>query len=243
MRNIMCHSLPQYRTEVRRGVIASFPVLLGFIPFGLLLGTQAVQKGLSVDALALMTGLNFGGGSEFAAIALWSSPPQVLTILLVSILVNSRHLVMGASLTPYIRHLPRRKALPALFLMCDESWAISMADARRRHVSGEPKHLSLAFYLGLAGAMWVMWIASTVAGALMGPMLGDITRFGFDMAFPAVFFVLLKGMWRGAYAALPWLVSLICAGATWYFIPGAAYVPAGALSGIIAILLLYRKSA
>lgn len=238
----MCHSSLPFRTEMRRGVIASFPVLLGFIPFGLLLGTQAIQKGLSVEALALMTGLNFGGGSEFAAIALWTTTPQVLTILLVSILVNSRHLVMGASLTPYIRHLPRRKALPALFLMCDESWAMSLADARRRQVSSGTNGFSLAFYLGLAGAMWLIWIASTVAGALLGPLLGDITRFGFDMAFPAVFFVLLKGMWKGKKTALPWLVSLVCAGVTWHFVPGAAYVPVGAFSGIATILLLYRKS-
>ncbi|MBS0847345.1 AzlC family ABC transporter permease [Citrobacter sp. JGM124] len=241
MRKKMHNYLPQCRTEIRRGAIASLPVLFGLIPFGLLLGTQAVQKGLSVEALALMTGLNFGGGSEFAAIALWSSTPQMLTIVLVSILVNSRHLVMGASLTPYIRHLPRRKALPALFLMCDESWAISIADARRRQVSGEAEYLSLAFYLGLASSMWIIWVGSTVAGALIGPLLGDITRFGFDMAFPAVFFVLLKGMWKGVYAALPWLVSLISAGVTWHFVPGAAYVPVGAFSGIVTILFLHRK--
>lgn len=243
MSNNMCYFTPRFDSEFRRGAITSLPVLLGFIPFGLLLGTQATQKGLSVGSLALMTGLNFGGGSEFAAIALWSTPPYLLTILLVSILVNSRHLVMGASLTPYIRHLPRRKALPALFLMCDESWAISMADARRRQVSGEAEYFSLAFYLGLAGSMWLIWIGSTVAGALMGPLLGDITRFGFDMAFPAVFFVLLKGMWKGGDTAFPWLVSLVCAGVTWHFVPGAAYVPVGAISGIVTILVMHRKPA
>lgn len=227
--------------EWKRGIIASLPVLFGFIPFGLLLGVQAVQKGLSPGELALMTGLNFGGGSEFAAIALWSTPPQLLTIVLVSMLVNSRHLVMGASLTPYISHLPRRKALPALFLMCDESWAMTLSDARRRQAAGEQPSFSMAFYLGLAGSIWLIWICSTVTGALLGPIIGDITRFGFDMAFPAVFLVLLKSMWKGRKMALPWLVSLVCAGATYHWVPGAVYVPVGTLSGIIAILLLHRK--
>ncbi|KFJ78242.1 azlC family protein [Klebsiella pneumoniae] len=30
---------------------------------------------------------------------------------------------------PYLSHLPRRKALLALFFMCDETWAMSMADS------------------------------------------------------------------------------------------------------------------
>ena len=45
----------------------------------------------------------------------------------------------------------------------------------------------------------------------IGPLLGDLHGYGFDMAFAAVFLVLLKGMWKGVHAALPWLFSLITA--------------------------------
>ncbi|WP_312837129.1 AzlC family ABC transporter permease [Pantoea sp.] len=228
--------------EFRRGVLTAVPVMIGFIPFGLLLGTQAAQKGLSALSLMMMTGLNFAGGSEFAAVALWSSPPHVLTIVLVSLLVNSRHLLMGASLAPYLAHLPARRALPALFFMCDECWALGMADAASRRQKSMSPALSLGFYIGVAIALWSTWVISTGLGVIVGPALGDITRWGFDMAFPAVFFVLLKGMWKGFKSALPWLVSLICAVATYRLFPGAAYVPAGALSGLATILLMSRKS-
>lgn len=228
---------PSFRFEMVRGATATVPVLVGVLPFGLLLGAQAAQKGFSVVSLSLMTGLNFGGGSEFAALALWTSPPHVLTIVLVSLLVNSRHLVMGASLAPYLSHLPARKVMPALFFMCDESWAMSMADAARRRAVGFSPYFSTGYYAGMASAMWLLWISSTAAGVIIGPALGDVTQWGFDMAFPAVFFVLLKGMWKGLRVAFPWLVSLVCAAATYHFVPGAAYVPAGAVSGILAILL------
>ena len=229
--------------EIQRGLLAAVPILLGVMPFGLLLGAQAAQKGLSPFTLVSMTGLNFAGGSEFAAIALWASPPHVLTIVLVSMLINSRHLLMGAAMTPALAHLPPRKALLALFFMCDESWAMSMADAARRRAQGLPA-FSAGYYTGVAGALWLVWVLSTGAGVVIGPVLGDITRWGFDMAFPAVFLVLLKGMWKGMRSALPWLVSLICAGATWHAFPDAAwFVPAGTASGIVTILLLHRKSA
>ena len=231
-----------FSAETWRGALAALPIIIGFLPFGLLLGAQAAQKGIHAHSLMLMTGLNFGGGSEFAAIALWTSPPHVLTIVLVSMLVNSRHLLMGASFAPCLSHLPPRKALFALFFMCDESWAIGMADAANRRTLGFSPAFSMGFYAGIAASLWLTWVISTGAGAVLGPVLGDITRWGFDMAFPAVFLVLLKGMWKGYRAALPWLVSLACAGATYHLFPGAAYVPAGAISGIAAILLLNRKA-
>ncbi len=109
------------RSEGWRGLAASVPVMIGFVPFALVLGAQAAQKGFSVTEVPLMTGLNFGGGSEFAAIRLWTSPPDVLLIVAVTLLINSRHVLMGATLAPYLQHLPKRIAFPALFLMCDES--------------------------------------------------------------------------------------------------------------------------
>lgn len=45
--------------------MAAVPVMIGFIPFGSLLGTQAAQKGLTVMKLMLMAGLNFGGVLSF----------------------------------------------------------------------------------------------------------------------------------------------------------------------------------
>ncbi len=61
------------RFEGWRGLTASFPVMIGFVPFALVLGAQASQKGFSVLEVPLMTGLNFGGGSEFAALKLWTA--------------------------------------------------------------------------------------------------------------------------------------------------------------------------
>lgn len=225
------HPRPSPRAEIRRGLSDAIPVLLGFVPFALVLGAQAVGKGFSTPEVPLMTGLNFGGGSEFAALGLWTAPPQVALIVAVTFLVNSRHLLMGATLAPLLRHLPKRVALPALFLMCDEAWAMGLADARRQG------RLSLPYYLAVGGSLWLTWAVFTTVGAVVGPVLGDVKRFGLDMAFAAVFFVMLRGMWRGWRPALPWLASLIAAGATHHVLPGAWYVPAGMAAGLAVAAL------
>ncbi len=222
------------RHECLRGLKDALPIMLGFVPFALVLGSQATQKGFSAVEVPLLTGLNFGGGSEFAALALWTSPPYVLLIVSVTFLVNSRHLLMSATLAPFLRGMPKRKTYGLLFLMCDESWALGLADARKVGT------FSVGYYLGAALGLYLCWIVFTTVGAVAGPILGDVERFGFDMAFPAVFIEMLAGMWKGPAAARPWLVSLVIAGATYLFIPGAWYVPAGAISGVVAAWVLAK---
>jgi len=215
---------PSGLAEFRRGLRAGLPVMLGFLPFALVLGAQAAQKGLSLLEVPLMTGLNFAGGSEFTAVRLWSSPPHVLLIVAMSALVNSRHLLMSAALA----HLPTRRALAALFFMCDESWALGLADARQQPGG----RLSLGHYLGVSAGLYATWVSGTALGAALGPVIGDVQRYGFDMAFTAVFLVLLRGLWPGWRRSLPWMGSLVVAALASRLLPGVWYVAAGALTGV-----------
>lgn len=229
---------PQALTEIRRGLSACAPVMLGTVPYALLLGAQAAQKGFSPLEVPMLTGLNFAGGSEFAAVQLWTSPPHMLLIAAITGLVNSRHLLMGAALAPHLRHLPKRIVFPALFVMTDESWALGLADAQQRSAAGARPGFSPPYYAAVALSIYVVWVVFTTAGALLGPVLGDVRAFGFDMAFPAVFLVLMRGMWTGPRAARPWIASLAVAAGTVLLVPGAWYVAAGALSGMAAAALL-----
>lgn len=226
----MFNLIRSHQSELLRGLKDSIPLLLGFVPFALVLGAQASSKGLSAIEVSLMTGLNFAGGSEFTAVNLWTSPPHILLIVAMSFLVNSRHLMMSAAIAPYLNHLPKRKVLPALFFMCDESWAMALTDAERKTV----RRVSLSYYMGASIGLYSTWVFFTGLGAIVGPILGDIEKYGFGMAFVAVFLYLLKGMWKGTRRALPWLVSLIAACITYKLVGGSWYVAAGAISGVLS---------
>lgn len=224
--------------EFKRGLKMSIPMLLGIIPFALVLGTQATQKGFSLLEIPLLTGLNFAGGSEFAILEVWTNPPHIFVLMFITFLVNSRHLLMGASLVPYLKHLPNKKVLPALFFMCDESWAMGLANARQNSHYKLSQQFNMAFYSGVCFALYSMWVVFTALGGAIGPVLGDVTRWGFDMAFPAVFLVLLRGMWQGFSAARPWLVSLIAAVLAYLYLPQGWYVPVGTICGIASAFFL-----
>ena len=220
--------------EIRRALKAGWPVLIALVPMALVLGAQAAQRGLSVAEIALMTALNYAGGSEFAAIGLWASPLPVALIVAMTFLINSRLILMGAALAPYLGHRPGRAVYPALFFMVDESWALGLADARTRGEAHTEPAFSLPFYVTLGMMFWVPWFSFAALGAVVGPIFGDLNRWGFGMVFPAIFLVLVRGQWTTARAARPWLVSLTVAAATHLTVPGAWYVPAGAGAGLVA---------
>lgn len=224
---------PYTRSEILRGAKDALPVMFAVAPYAMVLGAQASQVGLSLSEVGAMTGLNFAGGSEFAAIKLWAAVPPMLTIVLITLLINSRHIVMGASLAPYLQHLPRRKVIPALFFMADEGWAISYADTTRRALAQQQPAFSWPYYWGACLPFYPVWVGFAVLGAVLGPALGDLQAYGFAMAFPAVFIVLLRGMWKGPRLALSWLVSLLVAVVVYLTVPGAWFVFAGVTAGML----------
>lgn len=233
---ISSKSLSPFKNDFLRGMRTALPLTLAFIPFGLLLGSQATQKNLTSLEIPLLTGLNFAGGSEFAAINLWSLPPNIILLAGVTFLINSRHILMSTSITPYLTAFPRWKSLFLLFFLCDEVWALSLTECKKNQSS----HLSLGFYSGITFCLYVCWVGFTFIGGFAGNIIHDLMRFGVDMAFPAVFLILLHSMWKGRQTALPWAVSLLVAALTCHFIPGAWYVPVGTLSGAIVAWLMVR---
>lgn len=217
--------------EFFRGAIASFPMVIGFIPFALVLGTQAQTKGMTLVEIGLMTGLNFAGGSEFAVIGVWGPTLHIFLIMALTFLVNCRLIVMGAILTPYLKDLSRPKALVTLFFMCDEAWALGLADTHSAKTAGSINPFSCNYFLGCGITLHLTWVVFSILGGFIGPIIGDIEKYGFDLACPTVFLVMLLGMWKGKVAAIPWLISFVGSALTYICIDGPWYVLAGVLSG------------
>src|SRR3546814_17249234 len=70
-------SPPDRRGEFAAGAFTILPLLVAVAPFGLLLGTLAAQKGLSPLETALMGATVFAGASQFVAVEIWTTPPEV----------------------------------------------------------------------------------------------------------------------------------------------------------------------
>jgi predicted branched-subunit amino acid permease len=79
----------------------------------------------------------------------------------------------------------------------------------------------LQVFLGAGLLLYVFWMAGTVAGLLLGDVVGDPNSLGIDAAFPALFLALLVPQLRGR---LHVSAALLGAGIALVLVP---FTPAG----------------
>lgn len=218
---------PEPLAELRAGVLAVLPAAVAVAPFALLLGALAAGKGLSVFEVVLMSALVFAGSAQFVAIDIWREPVPWLMLAFTALLINSRHLLLGASLGPKIADFGTRRSLVALFWMVDEVWALAEARARA-------SRLTFPYMAGLGAFLWLNWIAWTGLGASVGTAVADPVAFGFDFAFTAIFIGLLVLLWQGPRSGVAIAVSAAVATFVHLAIEGPWYIAAGGIAGALA---------
>lgn len=222
------HSV-SYRREAQAGLRDIAPAAIAAIPIGLLFGAVAVAKGLSPAEVALMSALVFAGGAQFAAIETWVHPAPIVTLAFATFLINVRHVLMGASLSPKIS-LSRTQEFFAFFFMTDETWALSERRALDRPVTG-------AYWLAMSVVLYANWLVSTSLGAVLGSFLGDPSRLGADFAFTALFIGLIAGFGKSRVTLVTVAVSAAVAALVYRFVGAPWHVASGALAGIAAAYL------
>jgi 4-azaleucine resistance transporter AzlC len=218
------------KSEWRAGFAAIAPVAIAAIPIGLLFGALAGAKGLSVLEAGLMSVLVFAGGAQFAAIELWTHPVPVAALIFSTLLINARHILMGASLTPKTGLFSPWQRYLGFYFLTDESWAL----AERRAMK---TRLTPAYWFVLATMLPTAWIGSTFVGAGIGAFLGDPRQVGADFAFTALFIGLVAGFWNGRVTAATIAASGGVAALTYVTLGPPWHVAAGALAGIAAAYL------
>lgn len=215
------------KSEFLGGLKAIAPVIVAAMPIGLVFGAVAAAKGLTPLEATLMSALVFAGGSQFVAMDIWTHPASWTTLGFAALLVNVRHVLMGASLGRKMGAFrPWQKYLGAL-VMADENWAMAEARASRAV-------LTPAYFAGLSLLFYVNWIACSLAGALLGAFLGDPALIGLDFAFPAVFIVLVMSFWKGPATGMVLVASAAASITVYLTVPGAWYIAAGAAAGLAA---------
>ena len=157
-----------YRREVRAGLRDIAPIVVAAVPISLLFGAVAAAKGLSPLEVTVMSALVFAGGAQFAAIETWIHPAPILTLAFATLLINARHVLMGASLSPKVR-MSRIQKFLAFFFLTDEAWALSERRAMDRPVTG-------AYWAVMGIVLWANWTLFSGLGAFLGSFLGDPER-------------------------------------------------------------------
>jgi 4-azaleucine resistance transporter AzlC len=207
-----------------RGVAETAPIAAFVVPFGVAFGVAASVQGISPGISVFMSVAVYAGAAQFAALDLWHAPLPLAMLALTVFAVNARLIMLGAALAPWLLKVPLAPRLAALLFLNDSSFAYAMS-ARSR---GE---LDAGILFGSGFVMWVMWVASTAAGALAGSLLGDVSRFGLDAVMVAYFSAVVVGQWKSRRDFLPYAAAAAVAIIGAHVLPPGWHIIAGALAG------------
>ncbi|MBK1873558.1 AzlC family ABC transporter permease [Marinobacter sp. 1-3A] len=221
--------------KVRSELIRMFPISLFVVAFGAAFGLAAVQKGLGPIESLLMSTMVFAGASQFAAIDMWGAEVSVIPVMIVVFAINSRHLLMGASLYPMLKDVSPAKRYGILLLLTDANWAVSAQE----YQSGRR---NLEVILGGGLVLWLAWIVGTWLGVYFGGLLQDPKSLGMDMVLGCFLLAMALGGKKNPRVLVAWTLAAVASLVAWKWLPANTHVVAGALAGgVVGYFWLEKK--
>lgn len=149
-----------------------------------------------------MSLLIYAGSMQFVTVPLLLAPYHVLSTVLLTLMVNARHLFYGLSMLEKYKNTGWKKPY-LIFGMCDESFTINSAVTPPEDVD---KGWFMFFVNLLNQIYWVF-------GATMGALLGYVIHFnteGIEFVMTALFVVMLVNQWEEHKDHRPALIGLVC---------------------------------
>ncbi|MCH8497166.1 MAG: AzlC family ABC transporter permease [Marinobacter sp.] len=200
------------------------PLSLFVTLFGLAFGLAATQTGLDGAETVMMSALVFAGASQFAALELWGPQVAIVPLTITVFAINARHLLMGASLYPWLRHLPPAKRYGVMLVASDANWALAMQAFAR----GKP---GIGLLLGGGIALWVFWVLGTLLGLYFGKAIQDPVRFGLDMVMGCFLLAMVVGGPKSPRIFIIWTLAASASLLAYRYLPENSHVVVGALAG------------
>jgi predicted branched-subunit amino acid permease len=163
--------------EVRAGIVAMLPIVIGLVPFALALGTAIAEHSAPAAGWAGILPI-FGGSAHLAVIQVVDQGAGAPLAIATGLLVHARLAVFSASLADRWRTQPGWFRAVGAALIIDPTWALADARAARPATTAEDRH----FYLAAGITLATGWLVTVTSGMVLGDRLGpDI---GLDVAVP-----------------------------------------------------------
>jgi len=152
----------------RRGALVSLPLLAGYVPFALVIGSIAAEHGGPFEGWA-GGWLIFGGSAHLAAMRTLDSAGAVAAIL-TGLLINTRLVVYSSSLARRWSKQPTWFRVAAAGLIIDPTWAVAEPHAAQT----DDLHEQRGYFLGAGLTLGIGWTTAIVIGALIGARLDSV---------------------------------------------------------------------
>ena len=210
----------------------TIPIFAGFWFLGLTYGIYMNVSGFSFWYPMLMSLTIFAGSIEFITVNMLLGAFNPIQALLMTLMINARHLFYGISMLDKYRNTGLKK-IYLIFGMCDESFSIN-------YTANIPKDVDSGWFMFFVTLLnHIYWFLGASLGGIFGSFIHFNTK-GLDCVMTAMFVVIFMEQWlkekNHTSSLLGLFLSIICLiifGADKFIIP--------AMISILIVLSLLKK--
>jgi 4-azaleucine resistance transporter AzlC len=211
----------------------TIPVMMGYLFIGVAFGMLMAGNGFSFIWSAVMSLFVYAGSMQFVAANFLAVPVDWLSIALVTVMVNIRHVFYGLAMLQRFRNLGRKKPY-MVFSLTDETFSALCSAKAPQGVDSD----WFVFFISLLDQLY--WVVGSALGGLIGSLIPFNTK-GIDFAMTAFFTVIFIDQWQSSKKHLPAaagvLASVLC-----LLLFGASNFILPAMIAIVLILAAYYKT-
>lgn len=201
----------------------TIPIFAGFWFLGLTYGIYMNVSGFSFVYPMLMSLTIFAGSMEFVTVNILLGAFDPLQTLVMTLMINARHLFYGISMLEKYKGLGWKK-IYLIYGLCDESFSIN-------YTADIPKDVDrglFMFFVTLLNHFY--WFSGSTLGGILGSLISFNTE-GLDFVMTAMFVVIFLEQWLKDRNHIPALIgtglSLICLiafGTDYFMLPSMAAI-------------------
>jgi 4-azaleucine resistance transporter AzlC len=184
------------------GVRVAIPLAPSPILFGISFGVLAEAAGMSAAAAVVMSASTFSGAAQFASVSVLDAGGTLAAAIAAAVFLSARYIAISVTVASIFPGGRLRRLLGAQ-LIVDESWALA----------GRSGRFEWPILAGAGLLFYVLWVASTALGTVLGGVIDDPNALGLDAAFAALFLALAVPYFREARArqaaALAAVITLV----------------------------------
>lgn len=182
-----------------QGTVAMLPLSVAVLPWGLLAGSFAIEAGLNPFESQALSSILFAGSAQLVATGMIKAGAGLMTMLITTFFITSRHFLYSVSMRGKISPLPTRWRVILGFLLTDELFALCGQQSE--------KQFNRWYALGAGFSFYLIWNLATLVGIVAGSYIPSLNSIGLEFAVAATFIAIVIPNVK----SIPILISVITA--------------------------------